>query len=91
MTKKDLKKALRWLKNDTQIIYQDSKNVVHGIEKICYSVDSDGHTFLVICEKKQHLVIRTNLSRIRTLVGVSAALSGANPYKRNTLMRCCLR
>lgn len=52
MTKKDLKKALRWLKPNTEIVYKDSKNVIHGIEKICYSVDSDGHTFLVICEKK---------------------------------------
>ena len=48
MTKKDLQKAIRWLKKDTEIIYKDEKNVVHGIEKICYSVDSDGHTFLIL-------------------------------------------
>ena len=54
MTKKDLQKAIRWLKKDTEIIYKDEKNVVHGIEKICYSVDSDGHTFLILEAKKIH-------------------------------------
>ena len=54
MTKKDLQKAIRWLKKDTEIIFKDEKNVVHGIEKICYSVDSDGHTFLILEAKNIH-------------------------------------
>ena len=54
MTKKDLKKALRWLKPDTEILVKDEKNCYHGLEKICYSVDSDGHTFLIIETKTLH-------------------------------------
>lgn len=48
MTKKDLKKALKGLKNNDEIIVKDEKNVYHGLEKFCYTEDSDGHTFLVI-------------------------------------------
>ncbi len=51
MTKKDLKKAFRGLKNSDEILVKDGKNVYHGVEKICYTVDSDGHTFLVITVK----------------------------------------
>ena len=55
MTKKDIIKALRWLKPNTEILVKDEKNCYHGIEKICYSVDSDGHTFLVINIKQDHV------------------------------------
>lgn len=51
MTKKDLKKALRMVNSKTEIIVKDGKNVVYPLEKICYSVDSDGHTFLVLIVK----------------------------------------
>ena len=91
MTKKDLKKALRGLKNSDEILVKDEKNVYHGVEKICYTVDSDGHTFLVINVKQLRPTSHPFLKEQSLGVRVSAALSGANPHinKYRFLLRKC--
>ena len=52
MTKKELKKALRWLPSNTEILIKDEDGLYHGVENISYSIDSSNNTSLIISVQK---------------------------------------